>query len=158
MFPAIAPTFAIANGSNIRIRLGCLKAPFRLSPEVCAVGSLLRQRDGLFEWLNRTGHPGWVVSGERDVSKLANPRDSRIRAINSARSTCSPCGIPSSFTATTKKNPGARMRNAAVLKPTRTRKLILRQPLGTGERFSEEVQSHAHGQGSGRAGGRILAY
>lgn len=88
--------------------VGLLKASFRPSPEVCAVRSLLRHRDGLVELASHhvqhvqkaldqmnlqlhhvisdvTGTTGLaildaVLSGERDVSKLADLRDPRVRA------------------------------------------------------------------------------
>src|SRR5262249_21075294 len=88
--------------------VGLLRASFRPSPEVCAVRSLLRHRNGLvglashhvqhmqkaLDQMNLqlhhvisdiTGTTGLaildaVVAGERDVNKLANLRDPRIRA------------------------------------------------------------------------------
>lgn len=88
--------------------VGLLRASFRPAPEVCAVRSLLRHRDGLvglashhvqhmqkaLDQMNLqlhhvisdiTGTTGLaiidaVVAGERDVNKLASLRDPRIRA------------------------------------------------------------------------------
>jgi transposase len=88
--------------------VGLLRASFRPAPEVCAVRSLLRHRDGLVELASHhvqhmqkaldqmnlqlhhvisdiTGTTGLaildaVLAGERDVNKLASLRDPRIRA------------------------------------------------------------------------------
>jgi transposase len=88
--------------------VGLLRASFRPAPEVCAVRSLLRHRDGLVELASHhvqhiqkaldqmnlqlhhvisdiTGTTGLavldaVLGGERDVHKLAGLRDPRIRA------------------------------------------------------------------------------
>lgn len=88
--------------------VGLLKASFRPAPEVCAVRSLLRHRDGLVALASHyvqhmqkaldqmnlqlhhvisdvTGTTGLaildsILAGERDVNKLASLRDPRIRA------------------------------------------------------------------------------